>query len=684
MSPTVRVLLGAALLVLLAAAPSIEGSSSGKHNQASTGCTCHYNGGGITATNDFPTTYNAGQVYNINIGHTGGTQAFVGGFNVVVDKGTLQNAGTGVQIQSGISATHSGSSQLGWTFDWQAPVGGSGTVSVNIAVLQGDGNSQNSGDAWDTDSVSITEIVPQNQPPIALNLRLMPDGNVPVNEAIMISYIFDDADGDSESNSQIRWSKDGVLAPAYNDMMTLPSSATSVGETWTVSVTPNDGTDFGSTENCPDSAVITDIDSDGDGTMDMDDAFPDDPDETTDSDGDGVGDNADAFPQDASETLDSDSDGVGDNTDQFPNNPTETTDSDGDGVGDNGDAFPNDATETLDSDGDLVGNNADAFPFDATETTDTDGDGVGDNADAFPTDAAETQDTDGDGVGDNADAFPTDAAETLDSDGDGVGDNADAFPNDATETLDTDGDGVGDNADAFPQDATETLDSDNDTVGDNADVFPQDASETLDSDNDTVGNNADAFPNDATETTDLDGDGVGDNADVFPQDASETLDSDNDTVGDNADAFPNDATETADSDGDGVGDNAQLIAETLAAEQAAEDEAAQKQMMTIIVIAVLVIGGAAGAVLFLRKRGSEEELLPKDFTQQSMPTPVQSVQQTYQQPVVQQPVQETFQQPAVVAEPTVLRQWTDEAGYTWRAMDDGSNYWWTGTEWQKR
>jgi hypothetical protein len=107
-------------------------------------------------------------------------------------------------------------------------------------------------------------------------------------------------------------------------------------------------------------------------------------------------------------------------------------------------------------------------------------------------------------------------------------------------------------------------------------------------------------------------------------------------------------------------------------------------MMTIIVIVVLVIGGAAGAVLFLRKRGSEEELPPKDFTQQSMPTPVQSVQQTYQQPVVQQPVQETFQQPAVVAEPAVLRQWTDEAGYTWRAMDDGSNYWWTGTEWQKR
>ena len=576
MSPIVRVLLGAALLVLLAATPSIEGSSSGKHNQASAGCNCHYNAAnGITANHNFPTTYTPGTTYAITIDGSGGSQSTGGGFSLQVNKGSFSNGGSLVQF-SGTSATHSGSSALSWTMDWTAPSSGSGNVNVALAVLQSNANSQNSGDSWDTTTATITEIVPQNQPPVALNLRLMPDGNVPVNEAIMISYIFDDADGDSESNSEIRWSKDGVLAPAYNDMMTLPSSATSVGETWTVSVTPNDGTDFGSTENCPDSAVITDIDSDGDGTMDMNDAFPNDPDETTDSDGDGVGDNADVFPQDASETLD--------------------------------------------------------------------------------------------------------------SDGDGVGDNADAFPNDATETLDTDGDGVGDNADAFPQDATETLDSDNDTVGDNADVFPQDASETLDSDNDTVGDNADAFPNDATETTDLDGDGVGDNADVFPQDASETLDSDNDTVGDNADAFPNDATETADSDGDGVGDNAQLIAETLAAEQAAEDEAAQKQMMTIIVIAVLVIGGAAGAVLFLRKRGSEEELLPKDFTQQSMPTPVQ---QTYQQPVVQQPVQETFQQPvvqqpAVVAEPTVLRQWTDEAGYTWRAMDDGSNYWWTGTEWQKR
>ena len=62
--------------------------------------------------------------------------------------------------------------------------------------------------------------------------------------------------------------------------------------------------------------TIMEVDSDGDGVADDDDAFPNDANETMDSDGDGVGDNADAFPNDANETVDSDGDGVGDNADQ--------------------------------------------------------------------------------------------------------------------------------------------------------------------------------------------------------------------------------------------------------------------------------------------------------------------------------------------------------------------------------
>ena len=406
------------------------------------------------------------------------------------------------------------------------------------------------------------------------------------------------------------------------------------------------------------------IDTDGDGVGDNGDAFPNDASETVDSDGDGVGDNADAFPNDASETRDTDGDGLGNNADldddgdgladtdeaQLGTDPL-NADTDRDGVNDGQDAFPTDPSETTDSDGDGVGNNGDAFPFDSSETQDSDSDGVGDNADAFPNDASETIDTDSDGVGNNADpdddgdglsdidevnlgtdpllsdtdsdgtddgqdAFPNDASEDTDSDSDGVGDNADVFPNDPSETQDSDGDGVGDNSDAFPGNPNETLDTDSDGIGNNADsdddgdgvndaqdAFPLDPSETADTDADGVGNNADAdddndgildgddaFPLDASETIDTDGDGTGNNADTdddgdglsdnqeieigtdpllrdsdedgvddggdaFPTDNSETTDSDGDGVGDNADAFPNDSTETTDTDGDGVGDN---------------------------------------------------------------------------------------------------------------------------------
>ena len=57
-----------------------------------------------------------------------------------------------------------------------------------------------------------------------------------------------------------------------------------------------------------------------------------------DSDGDGVLDSEDAFPNDSQESVDSDGDGVGDNADVFPNDPNESADSDGDGIGDNADS----------------------------------------------------------------------------------------------------------------------------------------------------------------------------------------------------------------------------------------------------------------------------------------------------------------------------------------------------------
>ena len=469
MAPIVRVLLSVILLMAISAVPLSEGKMTGKHNQAAQGCTCHYNGGGMSATHDFPSIYTPGQTYTINIGLNGGTQASVGGFSLQVNKGVLTNPGSLVQIDmQATSATHTSSGSLTWTLDWVAPTAGSGTASMNLAVLQGDGDNGNGGDGWNQASSSITEDVPANNPPTASNLALTPNGNVEVNQSITLSYSYADDDDDLESNTQIRWYVDGSPRTVFNDQLTISSSATSVGETWTAKVTPYDGNDFGSVEDCPDSANIIDIDSDGDGTLDGIDAFPSDPNEDTDSDSDGVGDNADAFPNDPNEDTDSDNDSVGDNADAFDADPTETIDSDGDGTGDNADAFDEDPTETTDSDGDGTGDNADAFDADPTETTDSDGDLVGDNADAFPNDPNEDTDSDNDSVGDNADAFDADPTETTDSDGDGTGDNSDVFPANSNESMDSDLDGVGDNADAFPEDGNETLDTDGDGVGDNA------------------------------------------------------------------------------------------------------------------------------------------------------------------------------------------------------------------------
>lgn len=120
-----------------------------------------------------------------------------------------------------------------------------------------------------------------------------------------------------------------------------------------------------------------------------------------DSDNDGVVDEDDAFPSDKYETNDTDTDGVGDNADAFPFDPSASVDSDGDGYPD----YFNDGKSSSDSTSDPP-LEIDMFPYNPNEWVDSDGDGVGDNSDVFPADPDESKDTDGDGVGDNSDANP--------------------------------------------------------------------------------------------------------------------------------------------------------------------------------------------------------------------------------------------------------------------------------------
>ena len=86
-----------------------------------------------------------------------------------------------------------------------------------------------------------------------------------------------------------------------------------------------------------------DPDRDGDGTINDDDAFPDDPSENLDSDGDGVGNNAD---------LDDDGDGLSDLDEIAAGTDPLDSDTDSDGWNDGFDVFPLNTAEWKDTDGD--------------------------------------------------------------------------------------------------------------------------------------------------------------------------------------------------------------------------------------------------------------------------------------------------------------------------------------------
>ena len=82
---------------------------------------------------------------------------------------------------------------------------------------------------------------------------------------------------------------------------------------------------------------------------------PDTTDDEMDDDGDGLTDQEEAVLGTDALLADTDSDGFDDGNDSYPLDASEHIDSDADGVGDNADAFPLDSTETLDTDGDALG-----------------------------------------------------------------------------------------------------------------------------------------------------------------------------------------------------------------------------------------------------------------------------------------------------------------------------------------
>jgi len=143
-----------------------------------------------------------------------------------------------------------------------------------------------------------------------------------------------------------------------------------------------------------------------------------------------------------------------------------------------------------------------------------------------------------------------------------------------------------------------------------------------------------------------------------------------------------------------------------------KDEDEDDGFMTYVYIGlvILVLAGVGG-MLYMRRGESSGGDLAKEYTQGNIindlplmssstiftaqPTSTQSTATSFAtqtiaaEPAVQtqqvaaMPVSEPLPVQPVAVEPQVLNQWTDDAGHTWRKMDDGSTLWWNGTDWQK-
>ena len=94
-------------------------------------------------------------------------------------------------------------------------------------------------------SPSVTITLTPNTPPIVGNLTLTP---LPLygNDDLTLNYDYHDIDGDPEVTVEIRWFRNAIYQPGYDDLVTIPASALFKGDVWNATVRSYDGMDWSS------------------------------------------------------------------------------------------------------------------------------------------------------------------------------------------------------------------------------------------------------------------------------------------------------------------------------------------------------------------------------------------------------------------------------------------------------
>ncbi|MGD9497612.1 MAG: FlgD immunoglobulin-like domain containing protein [Armatimonadota bacterium] len=135
------------------------------------------------------------------------------------------------------------------------------------------------------------QVVIQNSPPTAACVVISPAHPALGDNLTVTASGAQDTDGDPVTY-RYRWYRDGAVQSAYNDVTTIPSSATAKGQTWRCVVTPTDGTADGPSAqdevtiaNSPPSAPTVNVTPDSPKTTD---ALSVSASGSTDPDGDAV------------------------------------------------------------------------------------------------------------------------------------------------------------------------------------------------------------------------------------------------------------------------------------------------------------------------------------------------------------------------------------------------------------
>ena len=235
-------LLAIVFLFMFAPLGNVVAKDDGMFNK-SNGCGCHGGTGATAQLSGLPSAYVAGTTYSLTVSMSGTPNT--GGFNLEVNRGALSNPDANSQVSAnGFQATHGyAPGTTSWTMDWTAPSTGSGNVQFDLAVLAANGNGGTSGDNYGTSSTSLAEDVPSNVAPTVSNVAITPT-NPTTSDTLTVTYTFNDDDGDSESGTTVSWYQNGILQSSHTGL-TLPSTATSKGESWYASVIPSDGTNTG-------------------------------------------------------------------------------------------------------------------------------------------------------------------------------------------------------------------------------------------------------------------------------------------------------------------------------------------------------------------------------------------------------------------------------------------------------